>query len=349
MRDLFESPDVLGSVARAREDYPGDEAFQRKSLQAAKGYILFDPTDSYGWQTWSRASNRIAASMMDQGQVTEALNQWLATTEMEKDPRNTTGSAGGIFNAWRGIAETQAQLGRLADAKNALVGIRRNSNKFLKDEGADEAFVQVASAWDELYELDILAAKGDYDAVHSGAAALNDRLQKVVPKNALTRNIRIAALRQDHTWLIEASLRTGRHEEALSAAKDAVEHPMVTPTDEKMVVDSVVAKAQIRLGQAFIGSGQKTEALAALSKAIDYYRSRQANGAGATSYRQDFGRALYQEALAQNDDEAGRAQRRALLDEAQSVLAGLSQEAQRLRTSKELIGWVSDAQANPGG
>jgi hypothetical protein len=111
----------------------------------------------------------------------------------------------------------------------------------------------------------------------------------------------------------------------------------------------VVAKAQIRLGQAFIGSGQKTEALAALSKAIDYYRSRQANGAGATSYRQDFGRALYQEALAQNDDEAGRAQRRALLDEAQSVLAGLSQEAQRLRTSKELIGWVSDAQANPGG
>jgi tetratricopeptide (TPR) repeat protein len=222
------------------------------------------------------------------------------------------------------------------------------SNKFLKDEGADEAFVQVASVWDEIYELDILAAKGDYDAVHSRAAALDDRLQKIVPKNALTRNIRVAALRQDHTWLIEASLRTGRHEEALSAAKAAVDHPTVTPTDEKAVVDSIVARAQIHLGQALIASGQKTEAQEALSKAISYYRSREAKGAGATSYRQDFGRALYQEALAQNDDEAGRAQRRTLLDEAQSVLAGLSQEAQQLRTSKELIGWVSEARANPG-
>lgn len=349
MRDLFESPDVLGSVANAREDYSADEAFQSKSLQAAKDYILFDPTDSYGWQTWSRASNRIAASMMDQGRVSDALKQWHATTEMEKDPRNTTGSAGGIFNAWRGIAETEAQRGQLDDAGKALVGIRRMSNKFLKDEGADEAFVQVASVWDEIYELDILAAKGDYDAVHSGAAALNERLQKVVPKNALTRNIRVAALRQDHMWMIEAALRTGRNEEALSAAKDAVEHPMVTPTDEKMVVDSVVARAQIRLGQALIASGRGTEAQAALAQAISYYRSRQANGAAATSYRQDFGRALYQDALAQKDDDAGRAQRRALLDEAQSVLAGLSQEAQQLRTSKELIGWVSDARANPGG
>jgi tetratricopeptide (TPR) repeat protein len=268
---------------------------------------------------------------------------------MEKDPRNTTGSAGGIFNAWRGIAETQAQRGQLEDAGKALVGIRRMSNKFLKDEGADEAFVQVASVWDEIYELDILAAKGDFDDIHSRAAALDERLQKIVPKNALTRNIRIAALRQDHMWLVEASLRTGRHEEALSAAKAAVDHPMVTPTDEKTTVDSIVAQAQTRLGQALIESGRRTEALAALSQAITYYRSRQAKGAGATSYRQDFGRALYQEALAQNDDDAGRAQRRALLDEAQSVLAGLSQEAQQLRTGKELIGWVSDAQAKPGG
>jgi hypothetical protein len=195
----------------------------------------------------------------------------------------------------------------------------------------------------------MLAAKGDYDAIHSRAAALDDRLQMVVPKNALTRNIRIAALRQDHLWFLESSLRTGRHEEALSAAKAAVDHPMVTPTDEKTMVDSVVAKAQTRLGQALIESGRRTEALAALSPAITYYRSRQAKGAGSTSYRQDFGRALYQEALAQSDDEAGRIQRRALLDEALSVLAGLSQEAQQLRTSKELIGWVSDARANPGG
>jgi len=318
-------------------------------VQAAKNYILFNPTDSYGWQTWSRASNQIASSMLDQGRVSDAIKQWHTTTEMEKDPRNATGSAGGIYYAWRGIAITEAQRGQLDDARSALVELHRMNDKFLKDEGADDAFVQVASVWRDLYALDLLASKGDYEAIHSRATALDERLHKITPKNALTRNIRTAALRQDHMWIVESSLRTGRHEEALAAANAAVEHPEVNPTDEKATVDSIVAQAQVRLAQSLIASGQKTEAQEALSKAISYYRSRQAKGAAATSYRQDFGRALYQEAMAQGDDAAGRAQRRALLDEAQSVLAGLSQEAQQLRTSRELIGWVSDARANPGG
>jgi hypothetical protein len=206
----------------------------------------------------------------------------------------------------------------------------------------------VASVWRDLYALDLLASKGDYEAIHSRAIALDERLHKITAKNALTRNIRTAALRQDHMWIVEASLRTGRSEEALSASKAAVEHPEVSPTDEKTLVDSIVAQAQTRLGQSLIASGRRPEALAALSPAITYYRSRQAKGAGATSYRQDFGKALYQEAMAQSNDEAGRAQRRALLDEAQSVLAGLSQEAQQLRTSKELIAWVSDARTGAG-
>jgi hypothetical protein len=348
MRDMFESPDVLASVARAKEDYPADEGFQRAVVQAAKNYILFNPTDSYGWQTWSRASNQIAASMLDQGRVSDAIQQWHTTTEMEKDPRNVTGSAGGIYYAWRGIAITEAQRGQLDDARSALVELHRMNEIFVKDEGADDAFVQVASVWRDLYALDLLASKGDYEAIHSRATALDERLHKITAKNALTRNIRTAALRQDHMWIVEASLRTGRSEEALSASRAAVEHPEVSPADEKTMVDSVVAQAQTRLGQSFIASGKKAEALSALAPAIAYYRSRQAKGAGSTSYRQDYGRALYQEALAQSDDESGLLQRRALLDEAQSVLAGLSQEAQQLRTSRELIAWVSDARAKLG-
>jgi hypothetical protein len=286
--------------------------------------------------------------MLDQGRVADAIQQWHATTEMENDPRNTTSSSGGVYNAWKGIAGVEAERGQIDDAKNALVGLHHAADRILKSEGADDAFVQVAAIWQDIYALDILAEKGDYEAIHARATALDERLQKIVPKNALTRNIRIIAIRQDHMWIAESALRTSRPEEALSASMAAVEHPMVTPTDEKTLVDSIVAQAQTRLGQSLIASGHRTEALAALSPAISYYRSRQAKGAGATSYRQDFGRALYQEALAQNDDEAGRAQRRALLDEAQSVLAGLSQEAQQLRTSKELIAWVSDARAKLG-
>jgi hypothetical protein len=48
-------------------------------------------------------------------------------------------------------------------------------------------------------------------------------------------------------------------------------------------------------------------------------------------------------ALAQPDDADGQARRRQLLGEAMSVLSGLSQEAQQLRDSKEVIAEVSDA------
>jgi hypothetical protein len=53
-------------------------------------------------------------------------------------------------------------------------------------------------------------------------------------------------------------------------------------------------------------------------------------------------------ARAQEDDDAGRAQRRALLDEAASVLGGLSQEAQQFQTSRELIEWVTQARTHAG-
>ena len=52
-------------------------------------------------------------------------------------------------------------------------------------------------------------------------------------------------------------------------------------------------------------------------------------------------------ARAQDDNEAGRAQRRALLLEAQSILGGLSQEAQQFRTSRDLIESVTTALASP--
>jgi type II secretory pathway pseudopilin PulG len=348
MRDRMQSPDVLGRVARAREDYKGSEAFQRKSVEAAKNYALFNPADSYGWLTRSLASNSIANAMLDQGRVSDALRQWHETAEMENDPRNSTGSGGSIYYAWRNIAGTEAQWGHTENARKALVELHRDGLRIMKNEGTDEAFNQVASVWENIYQLDILAIDGEYESIHNQAIALDERLKKITPKSALTRNIRTAAFRQDYKWIIESALKTGRNEEAVTTARDLVEHPPVNPTDEKILVDAVAARAKTFLGEALIASGQRAEAQAPLTEALAYYRSRQARGASDTTFRQDFGKALYQEAQTQTADPTGRAQRRALLDEAQSVLGGLSQEAQQFRESKELIAEVSEGRSNPG-
>ena len=348
MKDRYESPDVLGRVARAREQYAKDEAFQRKALEAARNYTLFNPSDADGWLSLSISSNQIANSLMSQGRVTEAIEQWRRTTENDKDPRNITGSSGNIYYSWRNIARYEAERGHVDAAEKALAELHRASEKFKAQEGVDAAFAEAADIWQNLYELEILATKGDYESIHTQALALDERLKKLVPKNALTRNIRTEASRMDHTWIAESALRLGRGEEALSVAKGLTDRPDLTQADEKSLVDANVYRAKTRLGQAFIATGQRIEARAPLSEAIAFYRARQGNGASDTRFRQDFGEALYQMARAQDDNEPGRAQRRALLEEAQSMLGGLSPEAQQFRTSRELIASVSTALTSPG-
>ena len=93
-----------------------------------------------------------------------------------------------------------------------------------------------------------------------------------------------------------------------------------------------------------LGVDRRAEALVPLGEALAYYRAEQAKGATETSFRQDIARALYHLARAQAGDAAGRAQRRALLDEAAGVLDGLTFEARQLIASKELIQWVRAAQ-----
>jgi type II secretory pathway pseudopilin PulG len=348
MKDRFLSPDVLGRVAEAREDYAAAELFHKKSLAAATTYTLFNPSDTDGWLSVSLSSNQIAVALLNQGRVSAALQQWRATTETEKDPRNVTGSAGNVYYTWRSIAAVEAALGHMDEAESALAGLHRTAAKFMSSEGTDLAFGQVSAIWEDLYRLDLLAAKGDFEAIHSRAVSIDDRLEKIAPKNTLTRNVRTQAIQEDHSWIIEAALHTGRAEEAVSAARTFLDHPPFAPTIEKSAADAVIARTKTEYGQALLDSGRRPEARATLEEAMVYYRGRQSHGAGETRFRQDFGAALYQMARAQDDDEPGRARRRALLDEAQSILGGLSQEAQQFRKSRELIESVTKARANPG-
>jgi hypothetical protein len=181
--------------------------------------------------------------------------------------------------------------------------------------------------------------------VHSAAGSIAARLQKIVPNNALTRDIRTEAIRSSNSWLAESALRTHRTEEAYTTAKDLVDKPQFSSTAEKSSKDRLIAESKIRLATALVDQGHLAEARGTLSEVMGYFRERQAKGAGDPYFRIDFGKALYQDARAQESDAAGAAKRRALLDEAASVLGGLSQEAQRMSQAEEITDWVSKARA----
>jgi hypothetical protein len=162
-------------------------------------------------------------------------------------------------------------------------------------------------------------------------------------ENEGNRQFREDLLRDARDYLIESALRLGKAEEALSVARAMVDQPLVGSLS-KRGKEFTHAKFQTKLGQALIDAGRRSEALAPLAAADAFFRGELAKGASGSQFRLDYGRTLYHFARAQAADEAGRARRAVLLDEASALLAGLSFEAKQLIASKELMQWVSDAQ-----
>lgn len=125
-------------------------------------------------------------------------------------------------------------------------------------------------------------------------------------------------------------------------SRDQVTNPRFSRRMDALDLATATARNKLRYGQALLGAGKRNEALVALRDAEDFYREQLAKGASDTGFRQDFARTLYHLARAQPEDAAGRTARLALLDEAMTLLGGLTVEAQQLRDSKELIKWVTD-------
>ncbi|MSU50426.1 MAG: hypothetical protein EXS37_15305 [Opitutus sp.] len=135
---------------------------------------------------------------------------------------------------------------------------------------------------------------------------------------------RLAALR-DST---QAALRLGRHAEAEATARLILtelsgENKNLHPPAEEAAAHALLALAVAR-------QSRGAEALTVVDPALRIYRDLRAKDADGVDFRQDFAFALYVQAMARADDADGRAQRRAALDEAATLLDGLSDEAKQL-------------------
>jgi hypothetical protein len=137
----------------------------------------------------------------------------------------------------------------------------------------------------------------------------------------------------------------GNYEEAGTTAREAVTKQLAGRSD-LLTLKAIKARDQTRLGQSLLGSGRREAALVPLGEALAYYRDMLAKGAIDSAFRYNFARALFYSAKAQAGDDAGLLQRRQLLDEAASMLDGLSIEARNQLFTKELIQWVMEARKN---
>jgi tetratricopeptide (TPR) repeat protein len=345
MRNRYYSANMLGRLAADRHDLAKSEANFRKSAEAGRNLTLFNPADSLSWTVLIQGGVDLGLTYFEQGKVNEALRTLREAAALEHDPRNKTGSDPVIYWAWREQMGILAQAGNLPEARAALAELRRVEGEVVKDRNLDKELEEITDVDVAAAELELLAATGDYTTIHARAVEMGAQIGKIKVLNPGNQGFRAGATRLNRRWLAEAALRLGHFEEAVTATRESVENPefgRMSVSDKA----EAMAHAKLRQGQALLGAGRRAEALGPLGEAEAYFRQQQARGAGDTSFRQYFSRSLYYLSRAQADDDAGRARRRALLDDAATVLGGLSFEAQQLVASKELMRWVATAQAS---
>ena len=342
MLNSYLATNMLGGVAQDRHELAKADDYFARSIEAARGYTLFNPADSGGWSNLVNAGRTRAVNLVELGRVADAERLLRETAELEHDPRNKAGVDGSIYFTWRLVEAVAAQRGDLPAARAALAEIKRVAPLVIRDRNFNADLTAITNLMVEVFAHDIAAVGGDYATIHDRSLDLDARLRKLEPKDAVSLQFRDDAIRRNAGWLAESALRTGRNEEAAALARQTIEKPIVGRLGQAAVNDSV-ARAKVRYGQALLGSGQRAEAVAVLGEALIYYRDQQAHGAAGTGPRQDLARTLYVLALAQAGDEASVARRATLLAEAATVLDGLSLEAQQMQTSRELIDWVAAA------
>lgn len=341
MRNRYFAANMLGQVAADRFAFAQAEALFRKAAEAARNYTLFNPSDSTGWRNLGSSDLDLADVQLNQGRISEGLQRFAEATKLEHDPRNRTGVDISIFQAWVAVARIEAQRGNPAAARKALIEARRVAKPVFRERMLEPAIKEIMDVQLESLDLDLLAAAGDYGRIHAAATDLQARIDRLKIDNPLDQEFSDDTKRRLRGWHIDSALRLNRMEEALTSARAAVEKPLAGRLD-KLTFDDVMARNQIRLGQALLGTGQRTEACKALETAEAHFRKLQRQGANGTFFLQTLSRILFHLSQAQADDAAGRSRRLALLEEAAALMGGLTFEAQQVQTSQELARWIAD-------
>ena len=364
------APDALAQIAALRLDYAGALAFVAKSDRAAEDYVRFNPSNAQGWKLWISARNRAVKYLLAQGKVSEALTQARASAALEHDPRNTTGTDEGLFEAWGTIARLEGHLGHRPAADEALQESRRISGLLPKQLRLGQSLTRLMAEAQLQVESDVRLAFGEYPAVFADSTAALSRIAKVTAENGMTESLKSGATRGVLGNIVIAGIRTGHVPEAESAARTLSEETLKDMPPE--MVKDTAAFSHVLLAHTIALQGRRAEVPVILDPAIAHYREQQtkvvtnlgflqkvarafsnptaATGKGTASveFLQKLAYALYVQGLAQAEGAPGRTARRTAFDEATRTLDDIPEEAKPLRETRQLYEWIAEAKAKPG-
>jgi tRNA A-37 threonylcarbamoyl transferase component Bud32/tetratricopeptide (TPR) repeat protein len=350
--DFTMAPDMFSLIAARRYRESDALEWQLKGRQSCEDYIRYNPSALEGWISLYDAHYTIAALLFRAGRVGEALRDARAAAEKAASTPGLGFSRVGPL--WPAIARWEAQREDREAAERALREARRSYEASWTLNRTPEPVKQPDQLVLEDAERQVRLDFGENAAVLDGVKAELPRLQNL-RENASTYDTTGRLLFCQRNALCEAScaaLRLGRFAEAEETARLLSSLPVSGGGGARLYRRCIDQPMEgpwgpVLLAEAIARQGRSEEALKILQPAIVQYREMLIQGATHVSFRQHFARALYVQSLAQGANGEGQAGREAELEEAQRLLQGLSDEARQLHDSKELLGWITEAQKRP--
>jgi hypothetical protein len=294
------------------------------------------------WVYWMRGKESVSDTLFQQGEV-------LASIEVRRSIVNgeeTGATPPAIVQvgwAWGWLAAMEAEMGRRETAEEAWEAAGRSFGEALAALPADSPLHAVNAARREAARARLLLTLGDEPGALRHARAAEEQVGRLQLRedDVNTLNFSHGILRHALATDAISNLRLGRHAEAEAASRRWLEVPRLQARGDDP--QDSIARNHVRLAHAIALQGRKDEALTLLQPELERYRHEASQGAAGITFQRDLAHALYVDALAQADDEAGAASRQALLVEAAQILADLTTEARQLAFVRELGGLIAAA------
>jgi hypothetical protein len=348
MKNRSLAADLLGRIAMLRGDLATAGQHLERAEQAGEDIVRFNPGDLGSWQYLVRAMARSADLLQQQGRVNEAIAKGRSIVALAEDDRLTGSLAPMLEFAWYWLASLQMSLGQVAEAERSFAEGVKATEEAAAQFPADSPRRVIAMTTVPSERALLSLRAGNPAAALDQSSAVVKRLDDMVAESAATdeaveRRISNELMHGLMEVVFDAAVQLGKYDVAEAAARRHAALPRGQSTDPEMHA----AIRQVELAWALAGQGRLAEARATLAPALDLLRKRSGMGTMTHNLRENYAKALYVDARAQDDDPAGRTARQRALEEATAVLAGASAESRQLRPLRELSEQIAKARVAP--
>ncbi|WP_139351389.1 ATP-binding protein [Rhodanobacter sp. B05] len=346
LSDRSWAAELLGTLAQRQHDDAAAADYANKAARAGEDEVRFNPSDLGSWSRWALGLGEVADLQFERGQVAQAIATMHSLLALERDPRRPSSLGPVLWFRWIQLANWQAQTGDTAAAAQSLKAFARDTGELAAQLAPQDPKRQLLVRPEQGIGGAVQLTEGASQAALTDATAVIARVESVgIPAGDVgASNLRGNMLNGDLQTAATASIRLGRYRQAEALARQW----LAVPPNKTSEADPQIKESRARsvLADAVAMQGRGDEAQKALQPALAYYQQQQQAGARGMTFRHDYAYALYVSAISSAADAEGRERRKTALDEAATLIAGASTEAQQLAEMREVTTLITAGRAS---